>query len=469
MTTQTIESKELITQKESVEVIRKERYELNLLSKIILLSSMLFCLIITCFWADSYKSFLGWPMTISILIYLCLLNFIGLKQGIKPSLESYFWQINLIIIGLSTFSNTTNELIFFVFLLYFFILFYLPGCHFKTLLFKKTSSFFLLDVYNHFLQAFIKIEIITALYAYLLSFTNFSKLPKSSKAIMIGLLISLFMALMILPMLSNADATYIIEYFIETKLLVLFADVNFFNLVSFSFKIMLSTTFALFMALFLINISSGKKIHQMNMELSGYNFGKFKRLSPLTIFIIFMVLFLLYTIFIFLQVAYLFDSFIGKLPDDFIYSTYARKGFYELCCLTIINVSLILSNAFFMEKLESKVWNVIFKSCYVIISVITILLIIIAFSKMFLYMQVYQLTTKRVLVSVFLLYLAVVWLCFILKQFIVIDIARIVILLGAAILVILSVSHLNIWIEYYNSLPKEHKITTFYFRSSEDL
>ncbi|MDR9824369.1 DUF4153 domain-containing protein, partial [Vibrio sp. FNV 38] len=50
----------------------------------------------------------------------------------------------------------------------------------------------------------------------------------------------------------------------------------------------------------------------------------------------------LYLIYVFSQMQYFVSAFAGLLPGDMIYSEYARRGFFELCAIAVINLLVLL-------------------------------------------------------------------------------------------------------------------------------
>ncbi|WP_294149056.1 DUF4153 domain-containing protein [uncultured Clostridium sp.] len=83
--------------------------------------------------------------------------------------------------------------------------------------------------------------------------------------------------------------------------------------------------------------------------------------------------------------------------QSFVYSEYARQGFFELCFIAVINFML-----FYFIKVFSDGENRMVKRILSLLSVETLGFIILAFSKMCLYISVYGFTFKRVFTSWFM-------------------------------------------------------------------
>ncbi len=150
---------------------------------------------------------------------------------------------------------------------------------------------------------------------------------------------------------------------------------------------------------------------------------------------------LVYVIYFISQTAYFLSGFNGILPGDFTYSEYARQGFYELCIVSFINLSIITAINIFGKKSYKKmpIGNIL----TLILSTMTIALIAIAMSKMLLYINEYGLTRLRIFVVWFLILLALLFIAIILKQFI----KRVMLLKTCAVIVLTMMcilAHLNI-------------------------
>lgn len=82
----------------------------------------------------------------------------------------------------------------------------------------------------------------------------------------------------------------------------------------------------------------------------------------------------------------------GQLPQDYTYAEYAREGFFQLVVVCIINMILVLLSLYISK--ESKV----LKICLMVISACTYLMIVSSTYRMYMYVNVYQLTYTRVFV-----------------------------------------------------------------------
>lgn len=157
------------------------------------------------------------------------------------------------------------------------------------------------------------------------------------------------------------------------------------------------------------------------------------------------VICLLYVLFIGLQGGYYFSAVRGVLPDGFTYSTYARQGFFELVAISLINIGVIG-----VTQLFAKGKGRIIKGFYILLSILTLLLILTAMTKMALYINAHGLTPLRVIPSVFMVFMALVFVLIIVHQVKPVPIARISLYAFAAGYIILSVFNMDGFIAGYN-------------------
>lgn len=124
---------------------------------------------------------------------------------------------------------------------------------------------------------------------------------------------------------------------------------------------------------------------------------KTKKKGDPTVAITIMVLLLgVYVLFCAIQITYLFANGFFVLPQEFTFAEYARRGFFELFAVTIINILLILTCTILFR--DSKVLRYILTG----ITICSYIMIASAAYRMILYVDTYHLTFLRLLVFVFL-------------------------------------------------------------------
>lgn len=125
---------------------------------------------------------------------------------------------------------------------------------------------------------------------------------------------------------------------------------------------------------------------------------------------------ILYVMFFISQANYFLSAFSGSLPDNYSYAEYARRGFFELFAIELINAGVIFFINFFSKKTgEEKPFTL--KLYSVVISVFTLLITATAISKMVLYIQNYGLTQLRVYTTWFMVLTALMFVYVIIRQF----------------------------------------------------
>lgn len=312
----------------------------------------------------------------------------------------------LILVFSLVFSITANFFIKFlnlIFLLLIGIYWVYSVCKENT----KLERFFPLDIYKAVLvmpcASFGK-----ALSAIIYS-TGKSKTGKNVKLVLLGLVVTVPLTMFVAMLLISADSG------VEAVLNALFGNVFdrgllFFMQLSLGIPVTLYIFGMLYSNVNKIN-GKGLKEEQYEEKLRSIrifpNLVMYSGVTPVCI---------LYVLFFVLQLKYFISAFTGVLPEAYSYAEYARKGFFELSVIAVINLMILLLMNF-LSKQSGELKPVLLKVYSVLIAVFTILLIATALSKMILYINNYGLTQLRVYTSWFMLLLAVVNVLIIVKQF----------------------------------------------------
>ena len=101
----------------------------------------------------------------------------------------------------------------------------------------------------------------------------------------------------------------------------------------------------------------------------------------------------IYLVFFVIQGNYLFGAFFGRLPEGFIVSEYARRGFFELCKVMALNFLLLWMTTRTADKKtrDSKLFK---GSCLLLLSE-SVLFSVISISKLALYISYFGITPLR--------------------------------------------------------------------------
>lgn len=124
---------------------------------------------------------------------------------------------------------------------------------------------------------------------------------------------------------------------------------------------------------------------------------------------------LVYVLFFFSQTSYFLSAFSGIRPENITYAEYARKGFFELSAVSVINMIIIIAATVFTKRVDGKRHRAV-KTCVIMLSVFTVALIAIAMSKMFMYIDAYGLSLLRIYTTWFMALLAFTFVFVIIKQ-----------------------------------------------------
>lgn len=158
-----------------------------------------------------------------------------------------------------------------------------------------------------------------------------------------------------------------------------------------------------------------------------------------------------YLLYLFSQLAYFFSAFSGFLPnDDITYSQYARKGFFEMCIIAVINLFLVFLSMLLAKKQNGRVCLGI-KIIATFISVFTLIIIATAISKMVLYINEFGMTVLRIGTSAFMIFLSVVFIAVILRIYInKINIVKTALITSGIVILLLGAVNINAVCARYN-------------------
>ncbi len=160
-----------------------------------------------------------------------------------------------------------------------------------------------------------------------------------------------------------------------------------------------------------------------------------------------------YVTYLLSQFGYLISGFTGILPEgEYTLSLYARRGFFEMSCVAIINLGLIILGSVFTKRNKKKALPLTFKLFSSFFCVFTIILIITALAKMALYVTELGFTEKRIIVLAIDIILLIAFICalfkLIFKKF---PYLRIITTVAFVILTVYCTVGTDAVISYYNT------------------
>ena len=350
---------------------------------------------------------LGLGATLYIVLYVISVLVYAKLKAVKLNNESIILSILMILLAISFTSFYNYSLSIFMQMAMNFMLIYLPVTVFNKLIKSETSELILYDYIN----ALVLIPIHNATSFWLCMFSKRGKSSSSTKTkyflhIFLGLLIGTPFIMIVVFLLSSADATF----------------KNIFdNLFNFDISIpknIGTLIWSLPMATYLYALIYGSSIEDNS---KSFNIDKFNKtmdnaasIPRLSLYTVNAVICCFYILFIGIQATYFIDILGGSLPADFTYSDYARRGFFELLTVALINIVFIVVAKILSVKNEN---NKYMRIHILLNSILTLVLISVAFAKMYLYISTYGLTTLRIIPSVFMIFLCFVFAFIIMGEF----------------------------------------------------
>ncbi|MDX9871963.1 MAG: DUF4173 domain-containing protein [Clostridia bacterium] len=343
----------------------------------------------------------GWGVTLFTFVYGVAVALYLRKKGALRQRAGWFWFAVMMLTGLS-YSLWPNygldhwdDLLLFGSATYWII-----SATNLTLL-RKTSDWLPLDGLNTLLLIPFK--------NFGIQYSSIAYLSRANKtkgsqllSIGLGLLLTVLVGVLVIPLLMAADSGG-------------FAQITQGIFERFTISEMMQTLVQMLMAIpiaaYLFGLIAGSahkrgtnsfKQEHLEKTLSGL-----RVLPAATVYTLLSLLSCLYIVFMASQLPYFFSAFLGERPEGWmVYSEYARSGFFELCRLAAINLTVLTASNLFSQKLRRESLGL--KLLNVILALLTILLIATAFSKMALYIGVYGLTMRRLLPCLFMIFLAIV-------------------------------------------------------------
>ncbi len=160
-------------------------------------------------------------------------------------------------------------------------------------------------------------------------------------------------------------------------------------------------------------------VHHTEDEPSDSNYqkklGSYKSVENVIIYSATTPVRVLYLLFFISQASYLLSAFLGKLPDGYSFSEYARRGFFELLAICVINLAiLIVINLTAKRSGDQK--PLMLKIYSIAICFFTLVIIASSLSKMVMYVSVYGFTQLRIYTAWFMTLCAIIVILAIIKQ-----------------------------------------------------
>lgn len=220
------------------------------------------------------------------------------------------------------------------------------------------------------------------------SLRNGSRFSRSFGSVLLGLAIAFPLLLVLIPLLISADAAF-------DGLVGLLPE---FDLGEFLGTIFCGTILAM------VLYARGTGLRHRAVE----NIQPRQRqrgLAALTVNTVLGMVCAVYLAYLFSQLAYFFGGFSGLLPQEYTLAEYARRGFFEMAMLCVLNL-VIIAVSFAVLKPTEQTPKITRLLC-LFIGVISLFLVTAASAKMFLYIESYGLTRLRLLTQIIMLFFGI--------------------------------------------------------------
>lgn len=212
------------------------------------------------------------------------------------------------------------------------------------------------------------------------------KKPRSLAALW-GVLLALPVLLILVPLLMSADAAF--EGLADR---ITLPHLDWWTILVGLFVFLLAYPLS-------VSLARSRPQEELSPEKQG-------SVSPASVNSFLIVISLLYGVYLFSQIAYFWNGFLGILPEGYSKAEYARRGFFEMVPLVIINL-VILTCALRLVRREGNAAPKSTRGLCLFLIVFSLFLLSTAASKMIFYIGSYGLTYDRLTASLFMIWMAV--------------------------------------------------------------
>ncbi len=283
---------------------------------------------------------------------------------------------------------------------------------------------------------------------FLLPFRSMKESAKGGKAknilqLLIGFGISIPVLCAIIPLLTSSDIAFgtLVSSLFENSILIILALI---------LSIILTPVFFAF-------LFSLKKEDQINNNAKNIP----DKISKVILNTVLGTTSIVYIAYVISQLAYISKAFSFLLPENYSAAQFARSGFFQMGVIAFINFVILFICAVFVTKTESKKIPASTRVLLSFLCLFTVFYISTAFVKMMKYISLYGLTQLRVLTSVFMMMLAIIFVILLIKLiFTRLKYIKAIILVCTLTMISISVIDINTVIANYNyKAYKEGKIS----------
>jgi len=257
----------------------------------------------------------------------------------------------------------------------------------RTTIAGRLSGFIVADFFNQIL--------IVPFYNFLGVFLNYKGLGKKDNKGrhllwgIIGIAAAIPVIVLVISLLMQADANFDHAMTVIKKALHL----ENFDIYILEFFLGLPVACYIFGAVY--GNSRKRGSDKITESSSGSALASAHKLPAAAVYTPVAILNLIYLIFIGVMASYLFSALAGKLPNALTYAQYARHGFFELCGIAAINMCVLIFSYCFIKRNEKEYPRPL-RILSSVLTALTILLGVVAMSKLLLYIGAYGLSRLRI-------------------------------------------------------------------------
>jgi len=216
------------------------------------------------------------------------------------------------------------------------------------------------------------------------------------RGILVGLLITVPILLVLIPMLASADLIFnqlLHDFFAWDKML------------EWGFRLLFMVIIGLLLGGAMV-YTTQKQVGSIKVtDSSSDEASPPLRLGPIAATIPLVMVDILFLIFVTIQIPYLFGGELNIGEHSFTYAEYARRGFGELVFVAVFIFAILLLLQRF-SHLPRRSARTIFNVAATLMLLLTMILLASAFKRLALYESVYGYTTMRIYPHVFMIWLA---------------------------------------------------------------
>lgn len=234
------------------------------------------------------------------------------------------------------------------------------------------------------------------------------KEKKYSGSVLIGLAVAIIPVIIIIALLVSADEAFRV---VINKIF----DFNVWDVFVEFFYVGLGVPIAMYLFGTFYGNSKNPMPKILSKEACDNASEKSKFIPRVTMCAAIIPIVLVYVGFFASQCIYFVSALHDMLPTNFNVVDYARNGFFELCAICVINFVIICAMTLLTKRRDSKEGKLI-RILKGALCVCTEAFVFIDIAKMFMYIEKFGLTQKRVLTSWFMAVLGLVFLIILLKQ-----------------------------------------------------